>query len=196
MSSIIEICNDGLLLVGEETVTSVFPPDEGSKEARLCNQFYNRTVDEVLRMHDWNCAKHTKIIAVDATFDEDEFDYSYEYRYQLPSNPWCLKVRTFNDGKTKYDIQGRFLYSDVDSCELVYTKRITDVTEFDSLLIEAISVKLAVKLTFPLKQSKTLRAELIEYLVKDVLLRAKGADADEKYDADAAGEHSWRNAGR
>ena len=77
---------------------------------------------------------------------------------------------------------------------MVYTKRITDVNEFDSLLCEAISVQIAIKLTFPLQQENRLRLELIEYLEKVVLPRAEKADASEGY-VDEKGSHSWRSAG-
>jgi hypothetical protein len=145
-------------------------------------------------MYDWGCAKHTKVITSDADFDADDFDYLYEYKYQLPSNPYCLKIRKFNDGETEYDKQGRFIYSDADTCELVYTKRITDTNEFDPLLAAAIEVQLAIKLSFPLQATNRLRIELIEYLEKVVLPNAKGKDAEERYRP--PGKHRVRDAGR
>jgi len=178
-------------MVGATRINSL---TEDSENARLCNTFYSPTVDEVLCMHKWGCAKHTKVITSDADFDEDDFDYSYDYRYALPSNPYCLQIRKFNDGETEYDKQGRYIYSDADSCELVYTKRITDTNEFDPLLAEAISVHLAIKLTFPLQQTNRLRIELIEYLEKVVLQRAKAQDADEVYIP--KGKQTWQEAQR
>ncbi len=124
----------------------------------------------------------------------DDFDYMPEYKYALPSNPYCLKIRKYNDGDTEYDKQGRFLYSDADGCELVYTKRVTDTNEFDPLLADAISTHLAIKLSFPLMQAKEVRDELIEYLEKVVLLRAKQGAASEKYVP--KGKFNVRRAGR
>ena len=77
---------------------------------------------------------------------------------------------------------------------MVYTKRIGDVNEFDPLLVEAIATQIAIRLTFPLQQTNRLRTELIEYLERVVLPRAKIADASEGY-VDEKGEHSWRKAG-
>lgn len=189
--SIIDICNVSLGMLGARPITSL---TEDSENARQCNTFYNFAVDETLRMHHWLCAKHTKVVTSDAGYDADDFDYTLTYRYALPSNPYCLKIRKFNDGETEYDIQGRFLYSDASTCELIYTKRITDTNEFDTLLTEAISVHLAIKLSFPLQAENRLRIELIEYLEKVVLPRAKAQDADEKYVA--KGKHNVRDAGR
>lgn len=187
----IDICNVGLGMVGGKRIDSL---TEDSENARLCNTFYDAVVDEVLRMYPWGCAKHTKVITSDADYDADDYDYGYAYRYPLPSNPYCLKIRQYNDGETEYDKQGRFLYSDEDGCELIYTKRITDTNEFDPLLADAISTHLAIKLSFPLMQDKTVRDELIEYLYKVVLITAKQGDASEKYVP--KGKFNVRRAGR
>ena len=86
------------------------------------------------------------------------------------------------------------MYTDASTCEMEYTKRITDVNEFSPLLVEAISTQIAIRLTFPLQQTNQLRLELIEYLERVVLPRAKTADAREGY-VDEKGDHSWKNAG-
>jgi len=184
------MCNIGLGMVGGTQITSV---TEETKNARLCNLFYNPSVDEILVMHEWGCAKHTKVITSDAAYDPDDFDYKLYYRYPLPSNPWCLFIRQFNDGQTEYKPEGRAIYSDASSCELVYTKRITDTNEFSPLLAECISTQIAIKLSFPLQQTNKFRIELIEYLEGLVLPRAKGLDAAERY---IAPRKQWRTAGR
>ena len=189
--SSVDICNVGLGMVGASPITSL---TEDSENARLCNQFYEPAVDEVLCLHSWKCAKHTKVITSDAGYDYSDYDYMFEYRYLLPANPYCLKVRKYNDGKTEYDIQGRYLYSSNDTCELVYTKRISDTNEFDPLLAEAIATRIAIKLSFPLQQSERTRHGLIEYLEKVVLQQAKIADGEEKYIV--GGKSNWRTAGR
>jgi hypothetical protein len=187
-----DICNKGLVLVGGRTITSLI---EDSENARYCNQLLDSVIDEVLCMFDWPCAEHRKVIAYNADYDPDDFSYAKSYKYLLPANPYCLLVRKFNDGQTAYEIQGRWLYADVETCELVYTKRITDVNEFSPLLVEAIYTQLGVKLTFPLKQSKTLRDELIQYLEVVVLPRAKGRDASQLY-VDQTKRRRWLTAGR
>lgn len=189
--SITEICNVGLGMVGAKRITAL---TDDSDNARLCATFYPTAVDEVLCMYDWACAKHTKVITADSDYDSDDYDYKLGYKYALPSNPYCLKVRKVNDNLYDWKKEGRAIYTDQDECEMVYTKRITDVNEFDPLLVEAISTQIAIRLTFPLQQENRLRLELIEYLEKVVLERAKTADAAEGY-VDEKGEHTWRNAG-
>lgn len=192
--SITDICNVGAGMVGADPVTAVFPPEDGNKVARLCNLFYSPAVDEILVRHEWGCAKHTRVIPSDADYDVTDFDYKFAYRFALPSNPWCLFIRKFNDGQTEYKKEGRLIYSNDSTCELVYTKRIVDTNEFDPLLAEAISTQIAIKLSFPLQQTNQLRTELIEYLETVVLQQAKVADESEKYNV--PGKKSWASAGR
>jgi len=187
-----DISNKALILVGGKTITSL---NEDSDNARYCNQYLDSVIDEVLCMHDWTCAEHRKVVAANADYDPDDFSYAKAYKYLLPANPYCLLVRKFNTGETAYEIQGRWLYSDDDTCELVYTKRITDVNEFFPLLVEAIYTQLAVKLTFPLKQSKALRDELILYLEEVVLPRAERRDSSQIY-VDQSKRRRWLTAGR
>lgn len=189
--SSVDICNVALGMVGGKRIASL---TEDSENARLCNTFYEACVDEVLCMHDWPCAEHTKVVTADSDYDEDDYDWGYEYKYALPSNPYCLHIRKYNDGETEYKKQGRWLYSDDEDCELIYTKRITDTNEFDPLLADAISTHLAIKLSFPLMQDKTVRDELIEYLYKVVLLTAKQQAAGEKYVV--KGKSNVKDAGR
>jgi hypothetical protein len=187
-----DICNKALVLVGGKSITSL---TENSDNARYCAELIDSVIDETLCMHNWFCAEHRRIVATNADYEPDDYDYAKNYKYLLPANPYCLLVRRFNNGKTPYEIQGRWLYSDASSCELVYTKRITDTNEFTPLLVEAIYTQLAVKLTFPLKQSKTLRAELIEYLEMVILPRAKGREASQAY-VDQSKRRRWLTAGR
>ena len=189
--SITDMCNVGLGMVGARPIAII---TEDSENARLCTVFFNPSIDEVSVMHDWVRAKHTRIVTSDAAYATDTFDYGYSYRYPFPVNPYCLKVRSVNGDNYDWQPEGRFVYTNQDTCEMVYTKRITDTNEFNPLLAEAISVQLAIRLSFPLKQTNRLRLELIDYLENVVLPKAKIADASEGY-VDEKGSHSWRKAG-
>ena len=190
--SITDICNVGLGMVGAKRIADYTTED--SENARLCRTFYNPSVEEVLCMYNWNRAKHTKIVASDATYETDTFDYGFAYRFPFPTNPYCLKVRSVNGNKYDWQPEGHFVYTDQDTCEMVYTKLITNTNEFNPLLAEAISTQLAIRLSFPLKQANRLRLELIEYLERVVLDRAESIDAGEGYIKEK-GKHSWRTAG-
>ena len=59
MSSQIEICNLALLKVGAQSILNI---NDDDRNAKLCRQFYQPTVDEVFRMHRWRCATHRKAL--------------------------------------------------------------------------------------------------------------------------------------
>ena len=52
-TSVIEICNNALLDLGEDAIMSL---QDDSKAARLCNHRWPGVRDAVLRAHPWNCA--------------------------------------------------------------------------------------------------------------------------------------------
>ncbi len=186
-----EICNVGLGMTGATKIAAL---TEDSRNGRLCNTFYDPVVDEVLCMAEFGCAKHTKIVPADADYDYTDFSYKLAYKFNYPSNPYCLKVRAVNNNLYDWKKEGRAVYTGQATCEMVYTKRITDVNEFDPLLVEAISTQLAIRLTFPLKQKNNLRLELIEYLEGVVLVRAQASDQSEGY-VNEKGSKSWQSAG-
>lgn len=64
------------------------------------------------------------------------------------------------------------------TCNILYIKRITDPTKFDSLLVEAIATRIATKLAYPVTQSKTLKEQLAEEF-NLILSAARTADAQE-----------------
>jgi hypothetical protein len=70
----VDICNLALSKVGSEggLISSI---TEDSKEAVLCNQFYNQTLGEVLSLGAWNCAK-ARVELTPNEWDEDKADYA------------------------------------------------------------------------------------------------------------------------
>lgn len=166
-----KICNMALLKLGAKAITSF---DDGVKNSQLCDEFYGQTVDEVLRMHPWNCAIERAELAVLA--DAPAFGYSYQFT--LPVAPYCLRVIQMDDIDYEFRVEGRKLLTDQETCKIIYIKRIANPAEFDALLIEAIVTRLATKLAYPIVQSKTLKEQMAEEF-KLVLREAKSTDAQE-----------------
>lgn len=151
---------------------------EDSDNARLCNRFFAPVRDAVLRAHPWNCAIHRKTItALSATPDSD-----YDNQFQLPANPWCLRILQVGeiaDQPVKWRVEGRRLLTTDSSVKIVYIKRITDTNEFDALLLDAFVLKLARKIVMPLTQN----AKTTEWLTKELeeisLPEARSIDGQE-----------------
>lgn len=76
MPSVIDVCNRALSATGtDQTIAHL---DERSKEARLCRQWYQPTLEELLRFFAWSFAQ--KRIALADTGDPPG-DWNYRYAY-------------------------------------------------------------------------------------------------------------------
>ncbi len=161
MPSETDICNMALLGVGAEPKIHVISED--SDNGRLCNQFYGPVRDAVLRSHIWNCAIERPSSSLTSLATGPDTDYAYYF--QLPVNPYCLRllqVGKKDDQPTDWKVEGRkFLYND-SSAKVVYIKRITDTNEFDPLLVDAIVNRLQIKFAMPLTNKRSLVKDLIE----------------------------------
>jgi len=172
-----DIANMALMKVGAKPKIDSLVED--SDNARLCNTFYRPMRDAVLRAHPWNCAEHRKII----TQLSEAPAFGYDYQYQLPANPYCLRVLQVGEDDeqpTVWKVEGRRLLTDEGtSIKLKYIKRITDTNEFDPLLVDAISIKLASKLAMPLGNSQGLVDALVKELELITLPEARTIDGQE-----------------
>jgi hypothetical protein len=171
MASVAGICNNALIEIGQDTITSL---TENSKAARLCNQLYEDVRDAVLRSHPWNCAVTRATLGLLSSTPA----WGYAYEYQLPTDPYCLRVLRMDYLDYEFKIEGRKLLTDQGTANILFIFRITDPNQFDKLLIETISGRLASKLAYPLSGSKTLGKEMWK-LYESKLVEARGVDAQE-----------------
>ena len=177
MISETKIANLALLKVGAKPPITSLQTDT-SDNAILCRQFFGPVRDALLRSHPWNCAEHRRIITPLAEAPA----FGYDNQYQLPVNPWCLRVLQVNeddDQSGKWKVAGRRLLYNESTAKLIYTKRITDTNEFDPLLIDAFTLKLALKLAMPITQSERIVKNLVEELEGISLPEARSIDGQE-----------------
>lgn len=151
---------------------------ETTKSAIACRAFYDQARDRLLRQYDWAFAGEVQKL----TSLTDDGKTKYLYKYSLPSDPYCLRVRrlkdsTFTDQVYAYALMGRYIYTDLASAYLDYTKRVEDPDDWDPLFTEALSWLLAAELIRPLG-NKTGVDAAVAY--EEALLRAKGQDALER----------------
>ncbi len=178
MTSNVDICNSALNMIGSSIITSL---TEDSKAARVCNQRYTFVRDAIFRAHPWNCLIRRKKLARDATAPA----YKYAYRFPLPVNPYCLRVLTVSDDGNEerldidYKVEGnRYLLTDEGTIYVQFISREEDPQQYDFLLIEAISSRLASDIAYSLVGSSSLATTL--YGLYELKLReARFADAQE-----------------
>lgn len=173
MASAVDICNSALNNIGASNIIAL---TEDSRSGRLCNQRYEFVRDSVFRSHPWNCLIKRASLAQDT----DAPAWEYAYSYQLPADPYCLRILEVEgeqDG-VEYVIEGRKLLTDEGTIKIRYIARVTDPNEYDVLLIEAIAAALAADLSYPVANSVGLQQNMYSvYQAK--LAEARFVDATE-----------------
>jgi len=183
------ICNAALTKIGGNLITSI---DDDSVEARLCKERFDQVLDMLLEDHEWNFAMVRASLALLSSTP----DWGYDYEFQLPSNPYCLRVVEVEDDY-EYKIEGRKLLSDEDTINIKYVKRIDDLTELSPEFIESLTYSLAMELDYYINGSLGMKQMLDqEFMV--VYRKAKTRDANQgtPKEQDTFSWISFRTSGR
>lgn len=171
-----DICNLALAHIGEGRIASL---DEDTVAARACALHYTLTRDELLRSHRWNFAQSRVVLSVLAEAPA----FGWEYQFELPED--CVRVLEVNDSEfgdvisEEFIIEGRRLLADTNEVNLVYTRKIDDVTEFDALFVKAFAVRLAIALAETIRGTTGKTAELLQVYERVVAPLARRVDANE-----------------
>jgi hypothetical protein len=167
LASQLDVANLALIKLGDVQILSF---DEDTAHARVVKILYPRVVDTVLRAHKWRFAMRQTALSrlVGAP------TWRYLFRYQLPTDPFCLKVvRTsaddgMNGDGNGWEIQGREILTDSTSLSIEYIARITDPQQWDALFLEAVTERLAAELAIPITNTPSLRQNLFQTFVMKV----------------------------
>ena len=151
MASDVDICNSALNMIGASNIISL---TEDSRAARVCNQRYEFIRDAVFRAHPWNCLVTRTSLA--AASDTPAFEC--DHQHPLPAD--CLRVLRDQYLDTIYRVEQRRIVTDESTFKLIYLARITDVNQYDALLMETIASRLAADCAYGLTQSRTLAADM------------------------------------
>jgi hypothetical protein len=91
-----------------------------------------------------------------ALSDDTPVGDDWAHQFQLPVDPYCLRVLKVDDGTIPYTVEGRFILCDESSLYLKFTEKMADTGNFDSLLSEAIECRLSAELAYPVTGSPSL----------------------------------------
>lgn len=175
-NSWVGIANMALILLGEETITSLA---DDTKRARLANARLFDTRDRVLRAHPWHCARARATLAKLVTPPA----FGFESQFQLPVD--CLRVLKIN--QERYQVEGRRILAGGDLLELLYIRRVEDPTQLDDSCKGVLAAALAIELAEPLVASTDkLRAmgELYEARLREARHVNALESQDQRFQAD------------
>jgi len=91
-----DICNQALVLVGANTITSF---SQNTTESIVANQLYETTVEDLLTKCRWRFASKQVQLSKNTTNP----DARYESSYALPSDALILHTVTVSDSVINYD---------------------------------------------------------------------------------------------
>lgn len=179
-----EIANLALQHLGESRINAI--DDDGDKVSRTCKVNFAQARDEALQSARWACAKKFARLSMLAEMPM----VNWSAGYQLPDDflrlieingvdAWMPMefFDRFGDtlvtgrGGSGYDIDG------ADTLVITYIHRLTDCTRFDPLLVDVVSMLLAMKCARTLTGSDSKAAELRREYETIVLPRALMANA-------------------
>ena len=173
-TSVIEICNNALLDLGENVIMSL---NDNSKAAGLCNHRWPAVRDAVLRAHPWNCAMAQAELAAGTNAPL----WKWEYKYTLPTDFLRIIQAVGQDGEDieDWEIQGNIILCDEQAPIFIsYVRCETDPRRYDALLAETLSARMAAALAYPLSGSTSM-AQAHWELYQQKLAEARGVDARE-----------------
>lgn len=171
MASSVEICNQALLRIGYDTITSL---SDGTKVANACNLLYDNTVDYVLSLGSWTVATYRATLAQTTSTPTYEYDYSY----QLPTSPKTFRVLEINKqpvSDADFRIEQDKLLSNDTTVDIKYIGRLSDPVKFGPLLTEVIIAKLAMDLAYRFSGNASLKQQLSAEF-KETLMDALALD--------------------
>ena len=157
----VSVINDALALLGAGTISS---RTENTEAARVANRIFDTNRDAVLRAHPWNFAIKRASLANTGTTPT----FTYDYAFTIPSD--CLRVLGVTediDGTETDDVphkieQGEIL-CDESSIYVMYIFREDNPENWDAKFAEALSAKLAFKMSYSLTQSLPLQEQMKKY---------------------------------
>lgn len=168
-ASDIEIVNRSLTLLGVDPVNSLSDP---TKAASTANRLYGDSRAAVFRAHPWNCLIKRASLPLDAVKPA----YGFENQFVLPND--FLRLLSIEDSTGIYSIESRKILYDGEIMRISYVALLTDVPSYDTLLVDALTARLAADMAHPLLQS-TQAMEQMWQLYELKLREAKFVDAQE-----------------
>ena len=138
MVSKIDICNQGLVLIGANTIASF---TDNTVESKVANQLYETTLRSLLTKARWRFATKQAQLTKLATDPLDKWDSAY----QIPNDAILIHTVTVSDNVIVFDRYNEELFTNTSSSDVVvchYTYQ-THEKEFPDYFTQAVVFELA-----------------------------------------------------
>lgn len=177
-SSDVEIVNLALVKVGEDPITDF---SEDRKAARVGNRVYAQARDEMLSAYRWTFAIKRRELAADGTAPA----FGFSYRFLLPSDHLTF-VGVYDENELQqnytatqipHKLEDRYVLADETPLDVFYVARITTVSQFHPLFVDALACYMAYKYfayDFSASQSRT---DQLRRDFDDIIRKAKFVNA-------------------
>lgn len=150
----LSLANTALNLLGADRIVAL-DNTVNSKTIQVVNQYLPLAKQETLRARDWNCARgRVELNALDSSLSLGEWSQAY----RLPDDFLCMRRFISTDPQIQfaaYNVEidendKRILFTNCGTNKVVYTRHVTDVNRWDSLLFGTCALKLAWYLAGPI----------------------------------------------
>ena len=175
----VDLCNLSGSLISIEPIVSL--DTQGSKEERVFNKWYDKTLMQCLSLHPWNFAKKRAILA-----EESAPAFGYTNQFKLPSDYIRLNFignnrEDFKNLYSDYSVEGGSIllnYGSTGGLPMQYTSYEERVGLYSPWFIEVFMYKLAINVSPELNRSTT-EIELLTQQFNDALSSAKQQEGQE-----------------
>ncbi len=173
MASEVGVANIALSHMGEKHIISL---GQDSESARILKARFADCRDYITRAHPWNFAEARAALPALA----DAPAWGYTNQFQLPTD--CIFAREVEDGQLAnlvWKVEGRkILTNEGAPLNLLYTKRVEDPNEWDSMFIGVLGIFLAAETVEQITKSAGLK-KTIQGIYQTRFFQATGADTQE-----------------
>lgn len=189
-----DICNMALGKLGAGQIVNLADTAENTPEAIQCRLHFEQTRDALIRSHLWRFASARESLTENSSSPSFEFDNQFD----LPDD--FMRHKSVWDGvdhrntRVTFAIEGDLLLTNSDSIDLRYIKKVTDPTKFDSLFVEVLILKLAIKLVAPLAGGAPELQQVLGTELQLIMPSVRALDRQETNNIGRNDNPSWNDA--
>jgi hypothetical protein len=167
MATEIEIANMALNFLGVDMISSLA---DNTKTAKLINNVFQTAKKSTLQDHNWKFA----IKRAELAYISETPLFEYKFVFQLPMD--LLKIVETYPANVEYAIEGGTLLSNYENFAIKYVHDVQNEQLYTPMFAEALALKLASLLAYPLTNSTTLEQSKLQIYI-DFLKRCKSNDS-------------------